>query len=120
MKASELRIGNYHYYKMIDIYDGGKQSLELYNIDITDLQLLTDHLNHTNFIPVELTEQWLIDFGFQIGYTEKLYWNGLFKIITKDDKYYIIVGNKKIHLLNVHHLQNLHFALTGIELTKKI
>ena len=108
MNANELRIGSYYNYDGSPIkLDGGFLAMYLQND--TDLYLE----------PIPLTEQWLLDFWylpccirddhFEIkGHTIWLC-NGLFMC----DKNGIILNY-------AHELQNLYFALTGIELIKKI
>jgi len=55
MKANELRIGNYAY--DIDL----NQEFEIQAIDIVELQAETIDF----YKPIELTEEWLIKFGFK-------------------------------------------------------
>lgn len=139
VKASELRIGNlvtlnakqrqelFHnqihaqkeFYQVKTIYSDGDIALEL-DDEIVDL-------SETEIQPIELTEQYLLDFGF----TENLEHEhpsfdemnlGDFYIGNYNDKYWIMedldqgsTGSPEIKY--VHQLQNLYFAITGTELT---
>lgn len=141
MKASELRIGNYCHYKMNnfhikinDLHDVRKEWLELCIIDVGDLNMLINNPHDPDFIPIEINQQWLIDFGFELDESdnykiESVWYN---KILHNENE---ISVNFKIKLFTiglniewinpikieyVHDLQNIYFALTGIELTKKI
>jgi hypothetical protein len=71
--------------------------------------------------PIKLTEEWLINFGFE----KQMEWT--YKIPIKGNNflvYYIgekgwSIGNKNysdFECIYVHQLQNLYFALTGLEL----
>lgn len=68
--------------------------------------------------PIELTEKWLLKFGFEIGYNQKK----MLDVYCKDFGLLIERSNsnnfyyKKVNIQNVHQLQNLYFALTGEEL----
>jgi hypothetical protein len=123
MKATELRIGNYYQYAG----DYGITYARVKEIKHNQFGLLGD-FNGTNFgicKPIPLTEEWLLKFGF-----EKKYDN--FDWYIKDN--YCVAFSKHIDLIrfkikyqendickiqHVHQLQNLHFALTGEELTIK-
>jgi hypothetical protein len=93
MKASELRIGNYltEDGRLIHIHDG-------FGID---------HAH--NFKPIEITNEWLLDFGFVKG---KKGWS---KTLNNKRKFNLYMHTSQF----IHQLQNLYFALTGEELTLK-
>ena len=113
MKANELRIGNW----FIEYNDPQEFDGDFY------------HLSDIKFI--ELTEEWLLKFGFEFYETEKAnnykysIWRFTFVTNgkTKGKKYANIFNAltfKELNLITyVHQLQNLHFALTGEELTIK-
>ena len=117
MKASELRHGNYCYQKgELGQYDA--------NADYTHLwDVLT---------PVELSEQWLKDFGFKQNLSHINLWHIMELSFRYDIMHleFVIIGepvlfppehNALFRIKNiqfVHQLQNLYFALTGNELTK--
>ena len=111
MKANELRIGN-----LIEI-----------NAPIMDKIIVVDvyHIselkkNKDFFQPIPLTEEWLLKFGFnkQIdGFFRK---NNSFMIeVLFHDEGFCVTNQGVIlnHILYLHQLQNLYFALTGTELT---
>ena len=147
MKANELRIGNYVEITNIPNY------LENDEIRYVKIQKLTsiaianiswksngfiDDCFYNDIIPIPLTEQWLIDFGFkkEKGFTPSVFrlmvngeWPNEFMIryffsdshiqlrdIDDFDKVVALEENKHKH---VHQLQNLYFALTGKELINK-
>tara|TARA_R110000796_G_scaffold104011_2_gene213520 strand:- start:2008 stop:2259 length:252 start_codon:yes stop_codon:yes gene_type:complete len=74
------------------------------------------------YSPIPLTEQWLIDFGVLFGFNHLGSW---YEIEMGLDGYHLrlctgIGMSKYIGSINyVHQLQNLYFALTGIELIKQ-
>ena len=108
MKASELRICNYvtEEGRLILIHDG-------FGID---------HAH--NYEPIEITEEWLLKFGFEKLYDE--YFISIFNDI--DVRYYYntsgsvwkfeLDGNRLL-IKYIHQLQNLYYALTRQELTFK-
>ena len=111
MKANELRIGNF--------------VQDTLGVDKIGLNAKVKFADIYNGIP--LTEEWLLNFGFETYTTEKskVYKLGNFMVI------YVLkgrfAGNKYLkafnisfsefgHIKHVHTLQNLYFALTGEEL----
>jgi hypothetical protein len=127
MKATDLRIGNLIYYRVVDRLDERKEWFEVSKIAAYDLTILQESLDY-DYQPIPITEEWLLRFGFVKG---------------KFDNYVIVLDNefskisywsnaKKIELSNtsgttwgavncmyLHQLQNLYFALRGEELTIK-
>lgn len=128
MKATELRIGNY-------VSNNGFIPYEINSIDILHCVKFEN-----SFEPIPLTEEWLLNFGFE---KEEIDTEDFFEIKYKkqinedifinyaDDfscsLYYneersgkdIGVLPKWQQINTVHGLQNLHFALTGEELKIK-
>lgn len=125
MKANEIRIGNYY------------ENNGIRQIEPNDIEMC--HRNNKSFNernkPIELTEQWLKDFGFKEDENRILFGkctekDGAFftyNVMFTDKGYWIIIHrseggtNKKMnigHYNFVHQLQNLYFALAGEELTK--
>lgn len=117
MKPNELRIGNY----IIDSHNG--------NIgQVTSGKVIDNLLDILK--PIPLTEQWLLDFGFEkyyetveCGINEELEGFKLGDLDIMQDVYgnWFMCGmefnvNRFKH---VHQLQNLYFALTGEELAIK-
>lgn len=110
MDARELRIGNY-------TDKGVIRSFIEYGIHVGFGK--TYQFSELN--PIPITDQWLLDFKFQKSYSREFYWNGVVKIQTYKKKpgYRVIIGGKRVFVEFVHHLQNIHHAISGIELTKK-
>lgn len=110
MKANELRIGNFVFFKS-DI-TGQEKVMEI------NWQFFAEDFWIKDSRPIPLTEEWLLKFGF-----EKLKFSipNAFdnrKIRIKEDKrgFWISAAYNFILLKSVHQLQNLYFALTGEEL----
>lgn len=110
MKANELRLGN---------IIKSKSSATFWSVDIDDLILINDNPNH--YLPIPLTEEWLLKFGFKLirraNYINCDFdeWSlGEFEL---ED--FIYRGSVEKELKHVHQLQNLYFALTGEELILK-
>lgn len=109
MEATELRISNYVNYK-------GKPIVVL-STDILACEI------RKPFSPIPLTEQWLLDFGFDEkgtieneNYKFSIMYYDCWNISYEEKKGY---GESECFLRNfwsVHQLQNLYFALTQTEL----
>ena len=113
MKVNDLRIGNYVKSKRHDldvVTQVGKSNVwGKFNEDIFPM-------------PMPLTEEWLLKFGFESDGIE--WWNGVLSLgIYKDGLYYCPTEDIHYRLGKefkyVHQLQNLHHALTDEELTIK-
>jgi hypothetical protein len=111
MNANELRLGNWVCILGTEIYRE-INSLRLHEISIG--------LENT-LRPIPLTEDWLLKFGFK--WKNQGLRLGSFCIRQEINSYVIYLSNEshntKVDLKHVHQLQNLYFALTGIELIKK-
>ena len=81
MKASELRIGNYHLYCIHDNLDDPTDYEVVDQVDAQDLVWLSSEAgeNDTQYKPIPLTEDWLKRFGFKKN---------------KNDDYEIEIGRK--------------------------
>jgi hypothetical protein len=131
MKANELRIGNY-----IALIQSGDLIEQIEAINNTDWfgQGKQYWLETNNcegellkiFKPIPLTEEWLLKFGFQKESNNwmelnichdwvYLYWERLAGLEISVNKHSLM----QPHILYVHELQNLYFALTGQELELK-
>ena len=66
MKASDLRIGNLYYYRVLDQLDPKKEWFEVSKIDYDDLRVIAikDEMNQ-DYQPIPLNEEWLLKFGFE-------------------------------------------------------
>jgi hypothetical protein len=104
MKSNELRVGNFVYSELVD------DKIVVSTVFLT--------ASYDQLKPIELTEEWLIKFGFkpdfqgnyEEAYIVSKFYEGFYFV---DDR----LGNfnvKPIHY--VHEFQNLYFALTGVEL----
>ena len=118
MKATDLRIGNLFYYRVVDQLDERKEWLELSEIDYDDLRVIgiKDEMNQ-DYQPIPLTEEWLVKFGFKKHLTEDIYPTFTKNLLNWNDGILYLTGYGFInHIKHVHQLQNLYFALTGAEL----
>ena len=127
MKREEFRIGNLVNYRIIDEIDERKQWYEVSRIDEFDFMQIDD-----DYQPIELTEEWLLKFGFEkhdTTYTTS--YKPMFYFLIEDFEYKetgfkgfiyplteigYFLSCQYVHLQHVHQLQNLYFALTGLEL----
>jgi hypothetical protein len=117
MKANELRIGNYAlaFNEHIWEIDGIRKSSVFFG---------SSNCPYSELSPIPITEEWLLRFGFfrkerrqglHLGYTT--IWVGT----NGRGKYFLYkrFGRTARTVETVHHLQNIHFALTGEELQTK-
>jgi len=120
MKANELMIGNY-------VKDPYGKEIRLVSVD-ADASMLT---------PIQLTEEWLLSFGFELTQydffdedgEDEIYLEFTKKLIDKEYTYSVILNPNGVcefcanyrwtesgaliaTIQNVHQLQNLYFALT--------
>ena len=113
MNAQELRIGNIYLFQTIT--GAWKPSRPLCNV------MMQRALNNElKLKPIPLTEQWLLDFGFESNPYQDRY-----EIESMNVDCSKLTGNLQLWesttgvlLTSVHQLQNLYFALTGKELLK--
>jgi hypothetical protein len=105
MNVKELRIGNF-------VSQNGKE------IVITTLKT---SWTVNDLKPISLTEDWLLNLGFEIKElnNSKQWMKFAFGLRLQNNKLYFdwIGGNTKVEF--VHQLQNLFFALTGEDLEVK-
>ena len=129
IKANELRIGNYVYWS-VNPYKNNLEEITGIFIDTEGLVEKDEMIISTKtmdgelfseFKPIPLTEERLLDFGFEYfeehsigkGYRDKISIR-----LNKDGGFYYVYGIGEYSLLKyVHELQNLVFALTKKELT---
>lgn len=128
MTAKELRIGNY--IKLMLNHD----DYETLQVTIDDLSSI--ELKRAEFEPLELTEEWLLKFGFEqidksdndyITYTDPNHDYYLQLDVRRKDNKYIILDNSfddlrafsMVDIEYVHQLQNLYYCLIGEELIFK-
>lgn len=141
MKAEELRIGNHYEYRIIDNVAGSDFWVPTV-IDIDDLKWLSQNPDYPMYRPIEITDEWLVKFGFEPMYNTPSEHNPFYKRIlpnkgmeiyppsaeNKREHYQFTCGGVRsqsfsIDIKHVHQLQNLYFALyfalTGEELQIK-
>lgn len=129
----ELRIGNYvkyrgFGYKILSIVNTSNANEESYYVDLNYTHRHLRGIDTREVEPIELTEEWLLNFGFE----KKAEHNLKLDVLTRSIIHAYTHGKVEIELGNrsgysfgypevqfVHQLQNLYFALTGEELTIK-
>ena len=140
MKARELRIGNFINGTYHDYDDGSQEDIEnetlckVVTLDVSGngdypIYVYSDEdIEHfSDFEPIPLTEEWLVNFGFNaksINHNFRIESNVDFQISSalrncKTDERSVFYLESKFgtKIEYVHQLQNLYFALTGEELT---
>ena len=127
MKANELRIGNYvEYNGIIETCYSIRQSGVDFNRGKTNKGNITQSYVWDAIQPIPITEQWLIDFGFEKRerfYNIPIKNKGILWVYLERE--FCELGTRcgysfaEIDCKHIHQLQNLHFALTGTELSKK-
>lgn len=127
MDPKELMIGNYVGYNSHKSYYINKIKTINTNSVTFENGIV---IKYKNLIPVPLTEQWLIDFGFEkkrIDYklTHSYHYQNEFcwiYLIRGGFEIELITGNERFNMMKVynyvHQLQNIIFTLTGKQLTK--
>lgn len=129
MKANEFRLGNYYEYRVIDRV-GNTDTWELTAIDIDDLKWLLKNPDYPMYRPIDITDEWLFNLGFEPMYDTPSEHNPFYKrilpnkgmeiyppSIEKTGKHYqFICGGVRsqsfsIDIKYVHQLQNLYHAL---------
>lgn len=119
MNYKELRIGN-----LINYNDGGiyvVTGIHEFGLDVED-ENETTYMEHENFSPIQLTEEWLLKFGFdkcEFNIPKKYKKQGCnFSVKFRNENGFTVeYKHGHVCLKHVHQLQNLYFALTGEELT---
>ena len=120
LKESDLRIGNF--IKVISskkIFDSYITQAKGYDI----VRIEEKSFTYWNYEPIPLDEEWLLKFGFSEigGCNEKDFTNGDYNIFINSlgevNFLFFKEGDWYQKLNYVHQLQNLHFALTQLELT---
>lgn len=124
MKAKELRIGNYVLKNKKFHYVNWRTIRDIYYDDIDSEDV---------FEPHQITEEWLLKFGFEKS-DSSIYWHqktiandvklcvsniGYIEIEDMDDTIIELSNSVNSGCEYVHQLQNLYFALTGEELKLK-
>jgi len=120
MKASELRIGNWvnhQEHKCVRVTDIDSKNIgyDWHDGDRSGWYDIDD------FKPIQLTDEWLLKFGFDVGNYKNYYSNdNLICELHFDDfnnEFDCVIDRYSITTIKyVHELQNLYFALTNEEL----
>lgn len=133
MKANELRIGNIHETNCFDI---PREGIRSFRIDGKCYSYITGHgislveQGLMEFVPIPLTEDWLLKMGFELsghqlgeeysrGNFSMYYYNGDYPDYEGEILASCFNGNN-VEIKYIHQLQNLYFALTGEELEIKL
>lgn len=113
MKASELRIGNLVAYEpTIDDWE---------EIIVKCGNIIQCEISPDSFIPIPLTEEWLLKFGGILNEENDSYGFGKFYVsVNEESEALMFFKDEEItEFKYVHQLQNIYFALTNEELTFK-
>ena len=128
MDAKKIRIGNLHFYHIIDEMDERKEWDEVCKIDYDDLRILTEFKDNPEYKPIPLDVEWIRKFHND----EEIEINGRFpNEITIYDRFlfiwkenykywYVVTSGHKEYLTKiefVHEYQQFILVLTGEELT---
>ena len=114
MKANELRIGNWVAHEpTIDDWE---------EIIVRPGTIIQCEISPDSFMPIPLTEEWCIKFGFQKDLENTIYKNiNKHCFLCYDDNIVLLLEEENNWCITkvkyVHQLQNLYFALTKEELT---
>ena len=119
MEVKELRIGNLIKHEGVEIEINGIQMFSVYwgEKNVAPIRF--------GFEPIPLTEEWLLNFGFE--HSKPNYWfknDNKLRFSLIDNNLHCSMGDDDWGILYnrlnyVHQLQNLYFALTTQELTWK-
>jgi hypothetical protein len=121
IKVKELRIGNlvnFTFYGLTEVNS-------VYSFDYKTVKITNDVSYQIEMVTaIPLTDEWLIKFGFEEKYKDRLingFWNGGYCIENNYfNKQLFDFNHQDVNLVSVryvHQLQNLYFALTGKELS---
>jgi hypothetical protein len=119
MNANELRIGDYVF------FNTNKKPFQITAAGILDMSNYECKNPPFNYEPIALTEEWLVKFGFEKLYSSAIHTtfsNGTilsYYVWHKSGNQYADIYGAKVRCQYVHQLQNLYFALTGLELEVK-
>ena len=124
MKPQELRLKNYVNFNstIVRVMTISNKYINVRN----QRDYLITFLDFSKYIlPIPITEQWLLDLGFEYWVVDKAYFYKDYFFHTElpeEMKYYLPYFNMDIYIGSVkiqyvHQLQNFYFALTGKELS---
>jgi len=108
MEAKELRLGNYGN----RIYPNGRRYFE----SLSNFEDANDFAAESD--PIPITPEILVKAGFVAGSDSLYYKDSKFTVYNRFGNFGLVGGGLSWNEFKyVHQLQNLHFALTGEELT---
>lgn len=114
IKPEELRIGNF-------VNRLGKKTVITALQKTDELSFISTPISGAITInqiePIEITEQWLSDFGFEKN--DQGNYDNRMELSFVDRKYHFRQGWTDVELNSVHQLQNLYYSLCGKELKLK-
>ena len=122
MKVSELRIGNLIKSRKNTrgrMSDGNEivSSIGWRSINQWQDMGASSETRDEDIEGIPLTEEWLIKFGLTKNEKHNIEYHGGILHRIGEGYNFIHMGHKMSWVQYVHHMQNLHFALTGAELT---
>lgn len=125
IKPQDFRLGNILNVRCVSDECKGLDDFTPWQINIYNLKDIVDENTDFEYKPIELTEEWLLKFGFNKSGEDDLYihtnsyTNGL--SYYDDTLHFCVEGESHpiYHIQYVHQLQNLYYSLTGSELTIK-
>lgn len=110
MEANELRLGNKLTNFLGEVFDCNAETIRSFE---------SNYFPYGKPLPIPLTEEWLLKFGFEKKGVNRTRWT-FWKIdLVEDEKGIYSFDESRIYIdiKYVHQLQNLYFALTNEELT---
>ena len=110
MKENELRLGNKLTNFLGEVFDCNAETIRSFE---------SNYFPYGKPLPIPLTEEWLLKFGFEKKGVNRTRWT-FWKIdLVEDEKGIYSFDESRIYIdiKYVHQLQNLYFALTNEELT---
>ncbi len=141
MKANELRIGNLVSHHDFEGYFPKVIGIKSNGVVILEMPTGFGELHSADYEPIPLTEEWLLNFGFEkfVYDSEETGYGTEYKLKASEDVFMVYSDDFSLglysdesreendmaviptyeHIKHVHQLQNLYFALTGEELTIK-
>jgi hypothetical protein len=120
MESNELRIGNLvKWYDVSKVLELHSEKNEFDNVYI-ECEESFEWTEYDKLIPIELTEEWLLKFGFISNPYQDRYEKDIIRINCNKIKGFTELWIDGMpHIKYIHQLQNLYFALTGEELKIK-
>jgi len=107
MEAKELRVGNLVFFPLKDVPALILRDMFEYQNGLSNLE---------DYRPIPLTKEWLLRLGFKhYGQGEAIFCHKKIYLYYRNNVFYFH-KTIRFEILYVHQLQNIYFALTGLEL----